>query len=202
MGLIGLVLQTISAVRNGVSIRDVKLGLGGGNNVTGEEFSSSGDDSPPLENDNVLAVAIEQTGRVAVVGYVDTQNAPLANNGERRLYSRDSSGEIRAVIWLRNDGSISLSNENGEMSIAEDGALSLQNENGAMSMDANGTINLNGVTIDPDGTMDINGVGISSSGAVDVPASLKVATKELAGHTHPQAPDSAGDVQQPTGPNL
>lgn len=58
------------------------------------------------------------------------------------------------------------------------------------------------IQVRSDQEVDINGVKINSDGSVEIPVSLKVAGKEIAGHIHAQGPDSSGDVQQSTGPNL
>lgn len=85
-----------------------------GANVTAKAYGASGDDAPPLENDRVLLVPIEGTGNYAVAGVLDKSQG--AKPGERILYSRDKDGNVRAVVHLMNDGSVSVvcKNENGE----------------------------------------------------------------------------------------
>lgn len=84
-----------------------------GANVTAKAYGASGDDAPPLENDRVLLVPIEGTGNHAVAGVLGKSQG--AKPGERVLYSRDKDGNVRAVVHLMNDGSISVvcMDENG-----------------------------------------------------------------------------------------
>jgi hypothetical protein len=84
-----------------------------GANVTAKAYGAGGDDAPPLENDRVLLVSIEGTGNYAVAGVLGKSQG--AKPGERVLYSRDKDGDVRAVVHLMNDGSISVvsKDENG-----------------------------------------------------------------------------------------
>lgn len=77
-----------------------------GANVTAKAYGASGDDAPPLENDRVLLVPIEGTGNYAVAGVLGKSQG--AKPGERILYSRDKDGNVRAVVHLMNDGSVSV----------------------------------------------------------------------------------------------
>lgn len=84
-----------------------------GANVTAKAYGAGGDDAPPLENDRVLLVPIEGTGNYAVAGVLGKSQG--AKPGERILYSRDKDGNVRAVVHLMNDGSVSVvcKDENG-----------------------------------------------------------------------------------------
>lgn len=84
-----------------------------GANVTAKTYGASGDDAPPLENDRVLLVPVEGTGNYVVAGVMGKTQG--AKPGERIIYSRDEDGNIRAVIHLMNDGSVSVvsKDENG-----------------------------------------------------------------------------------------
>jgi hypothetical protein len=84
-----------------------------GANVTAKAYGAGGDDAPPLENDRVLLVSIEGTGNYAVAGVLGKSQG--AKPGERVLYSRDKDGNVRAVVHLMNDGSVSVvcMDENG-----------------------------------------------------------------------------------------
>ncbi|MDZ7922708.1 MAG: hypothetical protein U5M23_01325 [Marinagarivorans sp.] len=151
--------------------REVKLDAGGDGILTAQQFATAGDDSRPLANDYAHAVQIRRTGRFSVLGFYDPKNAPRAAAGERIIYSRKAGdGSIAAEVWLKNDNSIILKNGGGSITLTASGAVN------------------------------INGVIISSAGAVTVPSSIKVAGKELAGHTH--AINSGSSAPGPTGPNL
>ena len=77
-----------------------------GENVTAKTYGAGGEDAPPLENDRVLLVPIEGTGNYAVAGVLSKSQG--AKPGERILYSRDKDGNVRAVVHLMNDGSVSV----------------------------------------------------------------------------------------------
>lgn len=106
MGRIAKVLQTEDLLET--------VEIYSGANVTAKAYGASGDDAPPLENDRVLLVPIEGTGNYAVAGVLGKSQG--AKPGERILYSRDKDGNVRAVVHLMNDGSVSVvcKNENGE----------------------------------------------------------------------------------------
>jgi len=108
MGFIARVLSFLRVTRNDAEISDVKIDTGGGANKTVEHFSSPGDDSYPLKTDYVVTTGIQKSGGQAAVGYIDPINEPVAEEGEKRIYSRDSLGAIKAAILLKNDGSIEV----------------------------------------------------------------------------------------------
>lgn len=108
MGLVGRVLSFLQTTRLGAQVSDTKLEWGDRAPVTAEHFGPPGDDSHPLPGDYVRADAVPQTGRTAVTGYIDPVNAPKAEAGERRIYSRNSAGAVVAEFHLKNDGSVAL----------------------------------------------------------------------------------------------
>jgi len=174
VGLISKFLAFYRQTKNGVKYSLSKVDPGGGANLSAEHFSSAGDDSYPLENDYVLLVKIPRTGGVGAVGYIDPNNQQKSNKGEKRIYARNLSGVEVVEVWLKNDGSALISNGTGGITLL-----------------ANGTINLNGATIDTTGK-------IVSPAAIEAATSLKVGGKEMLTHTHTQANDSGGNVEQPT----
>lgn len=174
MGLIGVVREFIRTKRGTANVSDVVVSTGGGANSTAPHFSASGDDAPALPSDAAAMVRIDEVGagRTMIVGYIDPKNAQTAQPGDRRVYARDpETGDQVAELWLKSTGEITLSN-----------AL------GAIVLGSDGFVNINGVTFSP-------------AGAVAVPSSLTLDGKQLAGHSHPQGPDSAGNIEQDTGPN-
>ena len=108
-----------------------------GANVTAETFAPSGDDSPPLPEDRVVIVDVDGTGNFVSVGVLSVSRG--AKPGERFLYSRDSEGEVKAVLKLLNDGKIemvspedfSISAKN--LSVSAESSISLESENIKMS---------------------------------------------------------------------
>jgi hypothetical protein len=67
-------------------------------------YGSSGDDSPPLEEDRVLMIQIDGSGKYSIAGVLSKSQG--ANPGEKILYSRNSSGVKQATIYLKGDKSI------------------------------------------------------------------------------------------------
>lgn len=106
MGRVARVLQTEELLET--------VEIYSGANVTAKTYGAGGEDAPPLENDRVLLVPIEGTGNYAVAGVLGKSQG--AKPGERILYSRDKDGNVRAVVHLMNDGSVSFvcMDKNGE----------------------------------------------------------------------------------------
>ena len=189
MGLIGKLLSFVRVVRNGITISDAKTNPGGGPNFTPEHFAPAGDDSHPLPGDFNYSAPTPQRGKYVVLGYVDPVNTPTANPGDKRIYARDAdSGEGVVELWLKNDGSAVLTNENGSVTLGADGTILGQNSAGSFHLQVGGDFVVNGVTI-------------AADGSVTIPSSLSLNGKEIAEHTHSQANDSGGNTEQDTGPN-
>ena len=167
MGLLG---KLLSFARSGQSSQS-KVNTGGGYNQTLPHFSAPGDDSYPLPDDHVAAVDVQSTNGRAAVGYVDLKNEQKAAEGEKRIYARDGDGNGVVELWLKNDGSATLSN-----------AL------GAIELLADGSVDINGVVIDVNGN-------ISSPAAIEAATSLTVGGIEVLGHTH-----TSSTPGSPTGP--
>lgn len=102
MGILARVLSYVS--------RDVKVDRGGGSNLTAQHFSSPQDDAAPLPNDYVMLSDPRGAGRQGAIGYYsEGDDKQKANPGEKRIYSRSEDGNVVSEIWLKNDGSISMS---------------------------------------------------------------------------------------------
>lgn len=182
MGL-GKLLSFVRGLRNGAKISDVKLDPGGGPNVTAEHFSAPGDDAHPLVGDYVINVIIQRSGGSAVVGYLDPKNEQKAAPGEKRIYARDSGGASIVELWLKNDGTAVLENNNGSVILAANGNITI---NGA-------DITINGESITVNGPTNINGATIPLSGEVITAAGLNTDD-----HIHSQGNDSNGDAEEDT----
>jgi hypothetical protein len=195
MGRINKILSFIRTLKFGANnVSDVTLDSGGGPNITAQHFSGAGDDSYPLTSDYAVSVSVQGTGVEASVGYVDPINPPSAQAGERRMYSRDPNTRAPvAQVWLKNDGEILVSNDNGSVKVrpdggsiittplgtfdaAADGSIKGQNPNGQYELQAGGTFVVNNVTISPSGAI-VSPVSVSSPSVV-------ASGKELAGHDH------------------
>lgn len=175
MGLMSRILGFERVDRNGSKVGEIKVDTGGEVNIITDNFLPAGDDSRPLTTDYAYVASVPATGRGVITGFVDPINEGKSKEGEKRIYARDpSDGSIVNEIWLKNDGSVLCSNDNG-----------------TFELEAGGDILLNGVRIDPDGNITVPG-----SGSVNSP-SIVVDGKELKNHTHGGVTSGGSN----TGPN-
>ena len=212
MGRIANLLSFVRLTRNSAKISDVKVDPGGGPNITVEHFADAGDDAHPLTTDYVTLNEDSGTGRETAVGYLDPINEPKAQPGDKRIYGRDAdTGAVVVEVWLKNDGTAIVSNDNGSVTLrpdggtivetpestfdaAADGSITGDNGNGSFELQAGGDFVVNGVTIDTSGN-------VTSPATITAPnlvgsTSVQANGKELAGHDHP-----AGSPPGNTGPN-
>lgn len=148
--LIGRIIEFFKKDVNGINTPNVDADTGGDIVKTASYYSTSGDDSPPLADDAIAMVQAGPSGLWVNLGVLDLINESTANPGERILYARDVSGEIKCRIYLHNDGKIRIFNIVG----------------GEISLNTNGSVDINGVNIDLAGNMtnvtSINGIVIES----------------------------------------
>ena len=88
MGRIAKVISLISKTIGSVTFRQIKLDTGGDEINSCEHFAPCGDDSPPLDVDYAITTKIARSGGRAVVGYVDSINAPSSNFLMSLLFKR------------------------------------------------------------------------------------------------------------------
>lgn len=186
MGRIAKILSFTRGVFNGANLSEVKVDAGGGDTTTPQHFAPAGDDAHPLAGDYAAIVDVPRSGSTVTAGYLDPKNAQSAKPGEKRIYSRNESGEQVAEVWLQNDGTITSSNDKGSSTLAADGSIKGINENGSFELQAGGNFVVNGVIIDPNGNITTPG----TLNADDVTADNENVT--LSTHGHP------GDGQPPT----
>lgn len=75
-----------------------------------------GIDAAPLEEDQGVSLVIDSANRTVNIGiYPDAQADP----GEIRIYSRDENGDIQALIYCKNDGTIEI-NGSADYAVAFD----------------------------------------------------------------------------------
>ena len=173
MGNLAKLISFVRVLRDGDKLSDVELDLGGGNLITSEHASAPGDDSFPLLTDHAAVLSTPRTGGGVTVGYFDLINDPVAEAGDKRIYARDmNTGLVVNQVWLKSDGSILVSNDNG-----------------SFELEVGGNVMINGVEIDTGGN-------ITTSGSVAAP-SMVVDGKELKDHIH-----LAGTPPGNTGPNV
>lgn len=215
MNAIAKLLSFVRTTSNDANVTDVEIDIGGGDNRTAQHFSAPGDDSFPLDTDYVLTSDKPRNGGKAAHGYLDPVNTAVANKGDKRIYGRDTNtGAPVNQVWLKNDGSILISNDNGSVLLSPDGGAltttpggtfdakadgSIKGDNGSGSFElqAGGNFLVNGVIIDPSGN--ITTPAAVSAATMAATTSLTVASKEMAGHAHAQGNDSGGDSQVNTG---
>jgi hypothetical protein len=194
VGRIAKVLSFFRTLRNGAQLTDVKINTGGNVTKTCENFSSSGDDSQPLNTDYCAILDIERSGGSVVVGYVDPKNAGVTSAGEKRIYSRDGSGNIAAFIHLKSNGNISIENDVFDIRFDNDGFALINNTSCSIEMNSVGAIKLTNsigaIELRSDGVIDINGFtfapgGVGGGAGQSISAdSVVVNGKELDGHVH------------------
>lgn len=179
MGKLAIVKEWIV---NGLITR-VTANPGANMNLTPRHFSAPGDDAQALAGDAAHLAKTGRTGSYSILGYADAKNAPRANAGEKIIYARDeATGAIVVEIWLKNDGTALMKNANAEIELSPTGEIKGENSNGVFQLDSSGNFNVNGVTIDSSGN--ITSPGTVDAQTVEAATSLKVATKEVNGHTH------------------
>ena len=205
MGVIGKLLSFARTTRDNAKQADIKLATSG-DTLTAQYVQGAGDDAVPLPGDYPLCVRIERAGRVVVVGFVEPDATQTAQAGERRMYARDGDRAEVVQIWLKNDGTLLASNENGSYELRPDGSQKLQNDNGSYELRANGSHRSQNASgyyeLQAGGTVDVNTATIDPAGnivATSVSApSIKVNGKELKDHKHSGVTPGGGQ----TGPNV
>ena len=174
MGRIAKLLSFVRLTKNDANVSDVKVDPGAGANITAEHFAAPGDDSHPLPGDYVALNTDSGTGRESAIGYLDPLNEPKAASGEKRIYARNSDGEVVVEVWLKNTGEATIVNENGSVTLQPDGgtitttpestfeakadgSIKGANSAGAFELQAGGDFLVNGVNIDPNGNISTPG---------------------------------------------
>lgn len=77
--------------------------------IAGEMVSTSGDDSPPLKGDVMYISETDGAGEYVVLGTIVKSQGAKA--GEKILFSRNSSKELVAKIYMTEKGSIEIETE-------------------------------------------------------------------------------------------
>ena len=119
MGLIGKILKSVIKE----SIREITTEIYTNYNISSRHVSSAGIDSVPIEGDQGVSIVLDGTPGKTV--YIGVYPDPQAKAGEVRFYSRDSDGNQKAEIWIKDDGNITISNDNGFCNLKDDGIIEL-----------------------------------------------------------------------------
>lgn len=133
------------------------------NPATYDHFSAPGDDSPPLPGDFLTSTDSPGVGNEDAVGYFDPKMEPKAQPGEKRVYARNSAGDVVGEMWLQGDATITIENSSGKK----------------FEMDAAGDVTITGNLIVH---------GEVTAMAASPGTSVKVSTHV---HPHPMGPTSA-----------
>ncbi|GHV90444.1 hypothetical protein AGMMS50268_09470 [Spirochaetia bacterium] len=72
-------------------------------------YSPAGDDSVPLNDERLILVKVDGTGRYVAVGTLTPSKG--AKPGEKILFGRDPDGKVTSLIKMLNDGTLDISNE-------------------------------------------------------------------------------------------
>lgn len=155
---------------------------------TVEMMNHTGEDNNPPGGSRLTILEIGQAFKLAIAS--DDNIEPITAPGEKRIYSTDEDNTVvMASIWLKNDGTIVMENDNARVTIAPNGQINafsdgqlirVENTAGYYELLASGTVRANGATIPTNGDVR-TASGIS-----------------LDNHTHQQGNDSDGDTQQDT----
>lgn len=70
------------------------------------QSSPAGVDSSPVKNMRAIYGSTTERGKNYVIGYL--QKEQLAEPGETRFFSVNDSGELKAWMWLKKDGTIEI----------------------------------------------------------------------------------------------
>lgn len=140
MGFLATVVEFLRSTVEGVPTPEAKVDRGGDDTITGYHFAPPGDDSQPLAGDVAYLGDDQGAGNAQILGYQDPKNAGVAGPGERRLYARSTDGTVVSQVWLKADGSILASNDQGSAQLAPDGTITLQNATGSVEIDAAGNV--------------------------------------------------------------
>jgi len=88
----------------------VKIWNGKSDTRTAIEASPYGIDSNPVKDMVAIYAKTELDGNEYIIGYLNKNR--LAEIGETRLFSTDSTGNLKAFVWLKSDG---IANLNGDI---------------------------------------------------------------------------------------
>jgi len=70
------------------------------------QIAPFGDDSCPLNSTKGVKSKTDDNATHVILGYFNRN--PLAQEGEKRLYSKRPAGEDSFVVWLKNDGTLEM----------------------------------------------------------------------------------------------
>jgi hypothetical protein len=140
MGFLAAVVEFLRSTVDGAHAPEAKVDRGDGDGVTAYHFAPPGDDSQPLAGDVAYLGGDEGTGNAQALGYQDPATEPLAGPGEKRIYARSGPGVAVCEVWLKADGTVTVTNGTATFELAPDGAVSVGNGQGSIDVDAAGIV--------------------------------------------------------------
>jgi hypothetical protein len=100
-------VKILSNGLNSIGQRLIKFRANGPDDVQENiQCSPFGIDSVPLKDMVAVKVNTSERGKDYVIGYLNKDL--LAADGENRLFSVDSDGNLSSYIWLKNNGTIEM----------------------------------------------------------------------------------------------
>lgn len=117
MGMTSTVRAFARRENAGAQFARTTIDPGAGSNQDAVHFSAPGDDAQPLPGDLVASASNLSTNGQNAIGYLDPKNAGITEPGEKRIYARAADGTIVSEMYLKNDGTIIISNQNAQMTI-------------------------------------------------------------------------------------
>jgi hypothetical protein len=107
-------VKTISTQLGKLNRRVIKhLRLGKSNVQTSLQVAPHGIDSNPVKDLIAIYAETGEKGKTIILGYLNKN--VLAEIGETRLFSTDSSGALKTFIWLKNDGTMQIGGDTKHM---------------------------------------------------------------------------------------
>lgn len=96
-----------------------------GDQRTVQVFGPCNEDFAPPENCKTVNIPLGRgRGFLVSVAYHNQQIAPVAIHGERRIYSTNQAGDaVMAEIFLKQDGTILVQNDNGNIELQPSGLV-------------------------------------------------------------------------------
>jgi len=132
-----------------------------------------------------MLVPLQQSGRVAAVGYFDPVSAGKTAPGEKRFYARNAVGTVVAEVWLKDTGAVEITNAFGSIKLGSDGAVNAVTPAGSFGMDAAGVLTASVTSLsigNAAGSMALSAAGVWTINGVTIdPAGLVTATDFVAG---------------------
>jgi hypothetical protein len=118
-------------------------------------YNSSGEDSIPCKEDQILLIKIDGTGKYAAIGVL--VSSQKAKAGEKIFFARDADAKIVSMISMLNDGSIKAVSD-GDFSVETKKGFSVSGkEDGSIKSDKNITSEATKKNIVKGADVEING---------------------------------------------